>query len=131
MLGDYRNAQPNEKSDDAASATSGDPFDGLVLDEAFIRGGIYEPPARTRIAIARFGNQQTSWRHAGGLRSPSAGAGSAPPVAGGGTRTALPSQRLRTRPHRSSSVRRCAIGAIPLLISALAVTTILVVYTLG
>lgn len=45
--------------------TSGDDhheFDGLVLDEDFIRGGVHEPPARTRAAIARYGNSQSSWR---------------------------------------------------------------------
>lgn len=43
-----------------------DEFDRVVFDEEFVRGGSYEPPARTRAAIARFGNQQTSWRHGGG-----------------------------------------------------------------
>lgn len=39
-----------------------DPFDDLVLDEDFVRGGAYEPPARTRGAIARHAGT-TSWRH--------------------------------------------------------------------
>jgi hypothetical protein len=45
-------------------------LDGLVLDDAFVRAGAYEPPARTRVAIARYGGRQTSWRHAGGLTDP-------------------------------------------------------------
>jgi hypothetical protein len=47
-----------------------DVFDGLVLDDDFVRGGVYEPPARTREAIARHGNDRTSWRHGGGLHQP-------------------------------------------------------------
>lgn len=39
-----------------------DPFEGLVLDDTFVKGGIHEPPARTRDAIARLGGRQTSWR---------------------------------------------------------------------
>ncbi|MGH8890833.1 MAG: hypothetical protein ACRDV3_13880 [Acidothermaceae bacterium] len=48
-----------------------DPFDNWVLDDDFVRGGSYEPPARTRVAIARFGGRQTSWRHGGGLHDQS------------------------------------------------------------
>ena len=48
-----------------------DPFDNVVLDDDFVRGGSYEPPARTRVAIARFGGRQTSWRHGGGLHDQS------------------------------------------------------------
>lgn len=44
-----------------------DEFANLVLDDNFVRGGKYEPPARTRLAIARDGDRQTSWRHGGGL----------------------------------------------------------------
>lgn len=40
-----------------------DPFDGLVIDEDFVKGGVHEPPARTRKAIARDGGSQTSWRY--------------------------------------------------------------------
>lgn len=40
-----------------------DPFDRLVLDETFIRGGRHEPPARTREAISRFGGPDTSFRY--------------------------------------------------------------------
>ena len=59
---------PTDSPSSAASPESGDEFEGLVLDENFVRGGSYEPPARTRVAIARYGGQQTSWRHGGGLR---------------------------------------------------------------
>jgi hypothetical protein len=34
-----------------------DVFEGLVLDENFVRGGVYEPPHRTREAIGRHDNQ--------------------------------------------------------------------------
>lgn len=39
-----------------------DEFENLVLDDDFVRAGSYEPPARTRFAIARYGEQKTSWR---------------------------------------------------------------------
>lgn len=42
-----------------------DEADGWVLDEDFVRGGVHEPAARTREAIARYGGQQTSWRQTG------------------------------------------------------------------
>ena len=42
--------------------------DGIAFDDDFVRGGVYEPPARTRAAIARYGSQQTSWRQAGPTR---------------------------------------------------------------
>jgi Zn-dependent protease len=37
--------------------------DGFVFDDDFVRKGVYEPPARTRAAIARYGGKSTSWRH--------------------------------------------------------------------
>lgn len=40
-----------------------DPFDSLVLDETFVKGGVHEPPARTHEAIRRLGGSETSWRH--------------------------------------------------------------------
>lgn len=39
-----------------------DPWEGVVFDEAFIKGGRHEPPARTRESIARYGGERTSWR---------------------------------------------------------------------
>ncbi len=39
-----------------------DPFDELVLDEDFIRGGRYEAPARTREALARHPSAPDPWR---------------------------------------------------------------------
>lgn len=42
-----------------------DPFEGIVFDEDFVKGGVHEPPARTREAFARYQGQQTSWRQAG------------------------------------------------------------------
>jgi hypothetical protein len=41
-----------------------DDLDRIRLDEEFIRGGVYEPPARTRAAIAKYGDAATSWRQA-------------------------------------------------------------------
>lgn len=41
----------------------GDPFESLILDEDFVKGGVHEPPARTRDAIARLAGKETSWRH--------------------------------------------------------------------
>jgi Zn-dependent protease len=38
-------------------------IDGVVLDDEFVRAGVYEAPARTRIAVARYGGKSTSWRH--------------------------------------------------------------------
>ena len=57
----------DSEPDDGAAPELPDAFEGLVLDENFVRGGAYEPPARTREAIARHGNDKTSWRHGGGL----------------------------------------------------------------
>jgi len=59
--------------DDASSSTpaeNSDEFEKLVLDDDFVRGGAYEPPARTRAAIARHGDRQSSWRHGGGSPKP-------------------------------------------------------------
>lgn len=69
---------PTENASPPTPPESGDEFEGLVLDDNFVRGGAYEPPARTRVAIARFGDQQTSWRHGGGLRRGSAQSGAEP-----------------------------------------------------
>jgi hypothetical protein len=102
---------PDDPTDNATSPTpseNGDEFEGLVLDDNFVRGGAYEPPARTRVAIARYGDQPSSWRHGGGLRrgpaQPSAqprsprahrqaprGAGQRPPRQSGPARGARPS----------------------------------------
>lgn len=59
---------PGDKVEEPASErVTDDEFANLVLDDNFVRGGTYEPPARTRLAIARYGDRQTSWRHGGGL----------------------------------------------------------------
>lgn len=42
-----------------------DDLDGWVFDENFVQAGRHEPAARTREAIARLGDQQTSWRQPG------------------------------------------------------------------
>lgn len=69
---------PTESASSSMPSEGGDEFDGLVLDDNFVRGGAYEPPARTRVAIARFGDQRTSWRHGGGLRGGSSQSGRDP-----------------------------------------------------
>jgi hypothetical protein len=81
-------------SDDDAPADE-QTFDEVVLDESFIRGGAYEPPARTRAAIARYAGEKTSWRHGGGLHQ------SAPPPVTGPK--ALQTARKRARRSRPSS----------------------------
>ncbi|SDJ34157.1 Septum formation [Frankineae bacterium MT45] len=53
-----------EGTGDKSTSGDPDPFDGLTLDEAFIRSGRHEPPARTREAISRYGQGQTEWRTA-------------------------------------------------------------------
>lgn len=68
---------PTDSASSPPPADNGDDFEGLVLDENFVRGGAYEPPARTRVAIARYGDQQTSWRHGGGMRRGAAQSGAA------------------------------------------------------
>jgi hypothetical protein len=45
-----------------------DVFEGLVLDENFVRGGAYEPPHRTRAAIGRFQAESSSTRYGAPLR---------------------------------------------------------------
>jgi hypothetical protein len=69
-------------------------FDEVVLDESFIRGGAYEPPARTRAAIARYAGEKTSWRHGGGLHQ------SPPPITGP---KSLQTTRKRARRSRPTS----------------------------
>lgn len=104
---------PTDSPSSPASPESGDEFDGLVLDEDFVRGGAYEPPARTRVAIARFGDQQTSWRHGGGLRRGPA----QPPAQPNSSRASRSGQRTRgaARPHPAGPAR----GARPPLPSSL------------
>jgi hypothetical protein len=46
-----------------------DPWEGVVFDEEFVKGGRHEPPARTRESIARYGGRRTSWRQ-GALLEP-------------------------------------------------------------
>lgn len=101
---------PTDSPSSAASPEGGDELEGLVLDENFVRGGAYEPPARTRVAIARYGDQQTSWRHGGGLRR-----GSAQPAAQPGSSRANRSSQRRSgaRPPRQPGPSRGAHPALP------------------
>jgi hypothetical protein len=104
------------------SSSSADEFDSLVLDEGFVRGGPYEPPARTRLAIARYGNQQTSWRHGGGLQGPSqrrGSSGSAPRKSRSVGRKASPPRR----PDRSAqrALPASVSSKLPLIVSVVVV----------
>ena len=105
--------------DDASSSTpeeKSDEFEKLVLDDDFIRGGAYEPPARTRAAIARYGGWQSSWRHSGGSRKPQAPSTSdASP--GGGRR---PRWRPAARPTQSA-LPSPAMARLPLIITVVVV----------
>ncbi|WP_442973845.1 SCO2583/SCO2584 N-terminal domain-containing protein [Saccharothrix sp. ST-888] len=84
---------PDPRPSDEPEPTAADPFDGLVLDEDFVRGaGVKEPAARTRILAAR-------WRLE-------------PPVDPGGRRWSLDAParpaRVRSGPgSRPSSVQGC------------------------
>ena len=93
-----------------------DPFDNVVLDDDFVRGGSYEPPARTRVAIARFGGQQTSWRHGGGLHDQSRQRRSADPQ---------PSVVARRMPKRPGAPRRIvsssAESKLPIIVTVVVV----------
>lgn len=64
---DDRGVPEESNEEPAGEPLPDDEFASLVLDDDFVRGGTYEPPARTRLAIARYGDRQTSWRHGGGL----------------------------------------------------------------
>jgi hypothetical protein len=91
-----------------AGDSGADVFDGLVLDETFVKGGAYEPPARTRQAIARFGDEQTTWRYGGGIGRP--------------VPTSSPTARRRSaRAASSSSAQRNWVSWLPLIVSALVV----------
>jgi hypothetical protein len=98
-------------ADDAAAPT--DEFDNLVLDDDFVRGGTYEPPARTRFAIAHYGDQQTSWRHGGGLRAPGNRSAASRPAG-------QPAGPRRERKNRSASARS-GESRLPLIITAVVV----------
>jgi len=106
----------DDQADGQETGAAGDEFDNLVLDDSFVRGGAYEPPARTREAIARYGDKQTSWRHGGGLGSTPGG----PPEAraAGGRRAASARSwrgRRATSPSRSPSTSLSS--RLPLIIS--------------
>ena len=93
-----------------------DPFDDLVLDENFVRGGTFEPPARTRLAIARYGDQGTSWRHGGGLHDP------ARERRGKGSKRAKRSRAAAPRPaSRRDAMPASAAEKLPLIVSIVVV----------
>lgn len=109
----------DDQTDGGSPESPGQPadeFDGLVLDDSFVRGGAYEPPARTRLAIAKYGDQPSSWRHGGGLRR-----GAAQPIP----------QRQPTRPRRPArrgatraahpSLPSPAMARLPFIVTAIVV----------
>jgi hypothetical protein len=113
-------------------------FDNLVLDDDFIRGGVYEPPARTRDAIARHGHDKTSWRHGGGLNQPpqsrvpskNADSNVAPlrkPKKPRGIRKFGKSQPQSTSTYRSKGHRREQLLAWLPAVTAIAVVVLVVV----
>ena len=121
----------DEPTDGDVPEQAGEPadeFDGLVLDDNFVRDGAYEPPARTRVAIARYGNQQTSWRHGGGLRRPPAqplppqqSAGARRP--GRAARSSGPSRSNRRGAPRSTppALPSPAMARLPLIVTIVVV----------
>jgi hypothetical protein len=59
-------APESAEPEPAENTGTPDVFEGLVLDENFVRGGAYEPPHRTREAIGR--HQSESLRYSAPLR---------------------------------------------------------------
>lgn len=117
---------PTENGSSPTPPESGDEFEGLVLDDDFVRGGAYEPPARTRVAIARFGDQQTSWRHGGGLRRGSARSGAEPNVSRTRRRATRPPRERRPRqggPARAnhSVLPSPLLARLPIIVTAIVV----------
>ena len=92
-----------------------DEADRWVLDEDFVRGGVHEPAARTREAIARYGGKQTSWRQPG----VPAGAQQRRRRAGNVER------QLGRASGRGRARRRAAAWAVALLGSVVALMTLL------
>jgi hypothetical protein len=114
-----------EGTDPFAASPGADPFDNLVLDDDFVRGGSYEPPARTRVAIARYGGRQTSWRHGGGLHDQSRTKNAATPatvVRGRRRPRAVPDARHESRfgEHRGG-FSSSASSRLPLIVSLVVV----------
>ena len=89
-----------DKSDQSSSGDSWELPDDFAFDEAFVKGGVHEPPARTRESIAKYGGQRTSWRHGG--------------IAATSTTALAPTHRRERRSRRWS---------IALLVSAIVVVT--------
>jgi Zn-dependent protease len=66
---DHSSMSPEIGPERGSGVGNDDDIDGVVFDDEFVRGGKYEPPARTRAAIARYGDAATSWRQAAPLRT--------------------------------------------------------------
>jgi hypothetical protein len=97
-------------------AETPDVFEGLVLDENFVRGGAYEPPHRTREAIGRYQGEPSSTRYGAPLR----------PV------DDLPGRKKKTRKVRSTrapmrSGRRDLASWLPLT-AAITVVALLLLF---
>jgi Zn-dependent protease len=88
------------------SMTGDDELDNIRLDEDFIRGGKYEPPARTRAAIAKYGSEASSWRQAAPLQPPSA------------------ALRRRRAPARAGHSARSQVRPSPIFLLTIALTAV-------
>jgi hypothetical protein len=93
-----------------------DVFDGLVLDENFVRGGAYEPPHRTRAAIGKFKEDQASERYGAPLR----------PI-DGGRKDRKATRRIRAGRQAARSGRRELASWLPLT-AALTVVALLLIF---
>ena len=107
--------EPTEGNVPKSPAEDSDEFEGLVFDDDFVRGGTFEPPARTRLAIAKYGDQATSWRQ-GGVRKPQAPR--APNAETG--RERRPRQRVSSRPSHPA-LPSSAMARLPLIITVVVV----------
>ncbi len=87
-----------------------DVFDGLVLDENFVRGGTFEPPHRTRDAIGRYQGDQSSARYGAPLQPVES-------IASGRKKT----KRVRANRGASRPVRRDLASWLPMTVAIIAV----------
>jgi Zn-dependent protease len=107
-----------------------DEFDDVRLDEDFIRAGRYEPPARTRAAIARYGSAPTSWRQAAPLQPSTRTAKRAPFRSTGNPRSTGKTHGRRQGSSRQGA-RRSAAGRASVRPSPLFLLTVAATLALG
>jgi hypothetical protein len=114
--------EPNGVSEPPSGAPVDDEFANVVLDDSFVRGGSYEPPARTRVAIARYGGQQTSWRHGGGLAAGDEAEAEAAPARKPRRRSRSTSGRApRAAASRSVTAPTPLMEKLPIIVAAVVV----------